>query len=540
MIAKGAARGDPRQLGPYLMRTGRYDTGEKARLLELRSPWAAGIDGNNEKTAGLLSEAFSDWQTWCEGTKQGRDGLYHAQINPASKYAQKMTDEQWLRSVDIMEEELGFQGQPRAVVWQEGEDGRHHLHVAWARTDLDKMKVIPDSKNYSTHERASKRMEMEFGHEAVPGKHAKRDREKQPEFPRAESTYDDHMQAARTKMSLDERQAQVTGIRQTADDAEAFRNALEEAGYLLARGDRRGFVIVDEKGEVFSLSKHVTDLKAKAYKEFMAPIDEAKLPSVDEAKALQKQHAVAKREARADLLKAEQAIADTVSKSNASPDQTPEPEEKGVEASKFFQPTDTQKPPEPLPAPADAELEALKKSLAAREAAEVQKWAEWHAQELRQREHELEVYNTGKTADFDAMQQGERNRLKAKHAEQRTGLKGMLDAIQSKLNPTLAAEKANERRREVAQLKRRQEKELKDYLALLEQSRQLEIENLKERQALRDHDEGLKRAEDQERYIREHHETQRIRKELEAERLREELERNENLRDGPPPPELGK
>ena len=138
------------------------------------------------------------------------------------------------------------------------------------------------------------------------------------------------------------------------------------------------------------------------------------------------------------------------------------------------------------------------------------------------------------------MQQQEQNRLKAKHAEQRTGLKGMLDAIQSKLNPTLAAEKANERRREAAQLKRRQEKERKDYLALLEQSRQLEIENLKERQALREHDEGLKRVEEHERYIREHHEAQRIRKELEAERLREELERNENLRDGPPPPKLGK
>src|SRR5579885_3641082 len=197
MIAKGASRGDPRQLGPYFMRTGRYDTGEKARLLDLRSPWAASLDGDPEKTADLLSEAFSDWQTWCEGTKQGRDGLYHSQISPALKYARTMTDEQWLRCVDILEEELGFKGQPRAVAWQEGKDGRHHLHIAWARTDLDTMKVIPDSFNYVAHERASQRMEKEFGHEFVAGKHAKRDRKNQKEFPRADSTYDDHMQAAR-------------------------------------------------------------------------------------------------------------------------------------------------------------------------------------------------------------------------------------------------------------------------------------------------------------------------------------------------------
>ena len=69
----------------------------------------------------------------------------------------------------------------------------------------------------------------------------------------------------------------------------------------------------------------------------MAPIDEAKLPSVDEAKVLQKQHAAAKREALADRRKGEQIEAHSVSKSNASPDETPKPEEKVVEASKFLQ-----------------------------------------------------------------------------------------------------------------------------------------------------------------------------------------------------------
>ena len=64
-------------------------------------------------------------------------------------------------------------------------------------------------------------------------------------------------------MSLDERKAQITGIRKTCDDAQAFKNALEEAGYVLAKGDKRGFVLVDAAGEVYSLSKHVTDIKGK-------------------------------------------------------------------------------------------------------------------------------------------------------------------------------------------------------------------------------------------------------------------------------------
>lgn len=90
----------------------------------------------------------------------------------------------------------------------------------------------------------------------------------------------------------------------------------------------------------------------------------------------------------------------------------------------------------------------------------------------------------------------------------------------------------------MAQLKARQERERKDYLALLEQNRQLEIENLKERQALRNLQEEHKRADEKDRYIRAHHEARRIRADLEAER--KELERNESLRDGPPPPKLGK
>src|SRR6185503_13512994 len=96
-----------------------------------------------------------------------------------------------------------------------------------------------------------------------------------------------------------------------------------------------------------------------------------------------------------------------------------------------------------------------------------------------------EILYNRKTADFAAMQQQEQDMLKVRHAEQRTGIKGIIDAIQNRWNPGLGAEKAKERRREIAQLKRRQDQERKDYLALLEQNRQLEIENLKERQSLR-------------------------------------------------------
>jgi hypothetical protein len=41
MIAKGSEQSGPKQLAVYLMRVGRYDTGDAAELLELKSLWAA-------------------------------------------------------------------------------------------------------------------------------------------------------------------------------------------------------------------------------------------------------------------------------------------------------------------------------------------------------------------------------------------------------------------------------------------------------------------------------------------------------------------
>ncbi len=68
-----------------------------------------------------------------------------------------------------------------------------------------------------------------------------------------------------------------------------------------------------------------------------------------------------------------------------------------------------------------------------------------------------------------------------------------------------------------------------------------EIENLTERQSIQRDDLKTKMGEDRERHVREYHDAKRIAAEIEAERREEEeRERNESLRDGPPPPELGK
>jgi len=66
-----------------------------------------------------------------------------------------------------------------------------------------------------------------------------------------------------------------------SDSRAAFASALEERGYYLAKGDRRGFVAIDWRGEVYVISRWVS-IKSKDVKAKLGEFE--KLPSVEEAK----------------------------------------------------------------------------------------------------------------------------------------------------------------------------------------------------------------------------------------------------------------
>jgi hypothetical protein len=62
-----------------------------------------------------------------------------------------------------------------------------------------------------------------------------------------------------------------------SDDAKAFGQALQDRGFFLARGDKRGFVVLDHGGEVYSLPK-MLGLKTKEVRERLG--GDARLPDV--------------------------------------------------------------------------------------------------------------------------------------------------------------------------------------------------------------------------------------------------------------------
>jgi hypothetical protein len=480
VIIKGGSRGGPEQLARHLQRT---DTNETVRLLQVQSANPALVD------------AFRDWQTLSEGTR-GKKGLYHANIDPAADYA--MTEEQWQRCVEVLEKELGFEGQPRAVVMHQ-KHGRQHIHVVWARTDIDTMTLRSDSQNYLAHERASKALELEFGHAPVPGKHAKRDRKRQPEFPRSEATHAEWQQCERTGLGPAERREQIAALKQSCDSAEAFRAALEENGYLLARGDRRDFVIVDEAGESFSLSRQLRGMKAAEFKSFMQSIDPEALPSVDQAAALQAERA------------------------------TERPNERDAAAPQESQTKTQELSPE--------EIASVQDAVRKRHNKEIEKWRELHAFQLTREEFRLDGEAQEKAAALSDQQRVEMEKLKNQIRQETSGIRGFIEAIQARWNPTAAAEKAKRRAAEIGRLKWRQIQELKDYRVLLEQNKQDEIEDLKERQAQQLRDQETRTAEELVRHVRDAESAKQLAAEVEEQRRQEERQQDVN-RDGPerPPP----
>ncbi len=267
MIIKGKSVGGGDRLATHLTRA---DTNERVLVKELR-----GVAAEDLRGALLEIEAVS------AGTRTTKP-FYHASINTEAH--ERLTDEQRAHAIDTLEEKLGLTGQPRVVVIHE-KKGREHCHIVWSRIDLDRMAAISDSHNYRKHEEVARALELEFGHERVQGAHVGRDG---AERPKRTPSHAEMLQAERTGISLDEVRAKITELWRSTDSGKDFAAGLAEAGFVLARGDRRDFVVIDPRGGTHSLSRRIEGANAKDVRARMADIDASRLPTVAEAKQIQR------------------------------------------------------------------------------------------------------------------------------------------------------------------------------------------------------------------------------------------------------------
>jgi hypothetical protein len=89
-------------------------------------------------------------------------------------------------------------------------------------------------------------------------------------------------------------------------------------------------------------------------------------------------------------------------------------------------------------------------------------------------------------------------------------MRGFIEALYSRLNPTVAAEKAQARRREIENMERRHAREQQDQRVLLEQEKQEGLAQLKEAQARQVAEHTARNGWELERHVREREETKRM------------------------------
>jgi hypothetical protein len=259
MILKGSQRGNAAQLARHLLN---LKENEHVELHELRG-----------FTSDGLLDALNEAEAIAKGTRC-KQCLFSLSLSPPPGVAVDVAT--FETAIEMVEMRLGLEGLPRAIVFHEKE-GRRHAHAVWSRIDHETMTArnLPWFKTRLND--VAKELFLHHQWEMPKGfiDHALRN---PLNFSREE-----WQQAKRREVDPRMLKAMFRACWHGSDNAATLRAALEEKGYFLARGDRRGVVAVDYRGEVYALGRW-SGVKEKDVSGRFPKLDQ--LPSVEATKAL--------------------------------------------------------------------------------------------------------------------------------------------------------------------------------------------------------------------------------------------------------------
>ena len=257
MILKGSQRGGAKALALHLLRA---DENEHVEVHELR-----GFVSDD------LTAALKEVQAISRGTKC-RQFLFSLSLSPPP--TESVPIAAFEDALEQIEAKLGLENQPRAVVFHEKE-GRRHAHVVWSRIDAATMTArnLPHFKLKLRD--VSRALYLEHGWTMPRG--LVNSREADP----ANFSREEWQQAKRAKEDPRAVKEAFLDCWAISDSRAAFAAAMAARGYCLACGDRRGFVALDYRGEVYSVTRW-TDLRTKEVKAKLG--DPKDLPSVTETR----------------------------------------------------------------------------------------------------------------------------------------------------------------------------------------------------------------------------------------------------------------
>lgn len=255
MILKGSKRGSAVDLGKHLLKA----ENEHVEIHEIRGFVADNVIG-----------ALKEVQAISRGTKCSKF-LFSLSLSPPE--TENVPVKAFEDAIDTIEAKLGLSGQPRVVIFHEKE-GRRHAHCVWSRINAETMTAIDQPHFKLKLQDIARKLYLEHGWKMPDGLLDSALRNPL-NFDRKE-----WFQAKRTGQDPRVIKAFFQQCWAASDSGKALRQALEEKGYFLARGDRRTVVAVDIHGEVYAVARWA-GVKSKDVVARMGD-DMTALPSVDE------------------------------------------------------------------------------------------------------------------------------------------------------------------------------------------------------------------------------------------------------------------
>lgn len=264
MIAKGNPHNDGIYLARYLASDSKGN--ERSELAELR-----GFASDN------IFDAFALGQLMASGTRC-ENPFFHVQVRLPQGEA--LNREQWQTAADRIERQLGFNDQPRAIVFHLKEGGEH-MHLAWSRIGKD-MKALDPGLYKNKLKEISRILEKEMGLQQVKNS-------RDPEQKTKSANRKEEEESRRLKTDLKEIRETIRKCWDISDNGRSFTAALKEKGLILGQGNKRDFVVIDHAGGIHALSKRITGMTAKDTRDRLADIDRKNLPDVEQARSEQRE-----------------------------------------------------------------------------------------------------------------------------------------------------------------------------------------------------------------------------------------------------------
>jgi hypothetical protein len=257
MILVGNQRGGARNLAAHLL----SPENENVEVHEVRGFASDDVQG-----------AFQEAHALSKGTRC-QQFLFSLSFNPPPR--ERVHTDVFEDAITRAEEKLGLTDQPRVIIFHEKE-GRRHAHVVWSRIDTEEMKAVQLSFTHRKLQELSRELYLEHGWRMPEGL-ADRSRSDPRNF-----TLEEWQQAKRQGHDPRTVKTALQDAWAVSDNKAALVHALKERGFTLARGDRRGTLAVDHKGEAYALPKWA-GVKTKDVRARLGEADT--LPTIEEAKA---------------------------------------------------------------------------------------------------------------------------------------------------------------------------------------------------------------------------------------------------------------